>query len=106
MDFEKHYGELTSDIRINGLIPDGNSMPINIIFLAKKFKKMIKETDYHIDSFMNACFEKPQDLVKGEVYKWELLDGRGLQFDVYVIDAKKLFVKGKHFWVYAIGIIE
>lgn len=106
MDFEKHYGELTSDIRINGLIPDGNSMPINLIFLAKKFKKTINQTDYHIDSFMNACFEKQQDLKVGEVYKWELLDSSGLQFDVYVIDTKKLFVKGKHFWVYAIGIIE
>lgn len=39
MDFEKHYGELTSDIRINGLIPDGNSMPINVIFLPKSLKK-------------------------------------------------------------------
>lgn len=105
MDFEKHYGELTSDIRINGLIPDGNSMPINVIFLAKKFKKIIKETDYQIDSFMNACFEKPQDLKVGEVLKWELLDG-GLQFDVFIIDTKKLFVKGKNFWVYAMGIIE
>ena len=106
MDFEKHYGELTSDIRINGLIPDGNSMPINVIFLAKKFKKIIKETDYQIDSFMNVCFEKSQDLKVGEVYKWELLDSSGLQFYVYLIEIKKLFVKGKYFWVYAIGIIE
>ncbi len=105
MDFEKHYGELTSDIRINGLIPDGNSMPLSIIFLAKKFNKLVKKSEHKIDSFMNACFEKSQDLKIGEVLKWELLDS-DLSFDVFVIDTKKLFVKGKYFWVYAIGIIE
>jgi len=103
MDFEQHYGELTSDIRLNGIVPDGNSMPVNAIFLTKKFKKIIKDSGYIINDFMNVCFEKQQAFKSNENLTWELQD---LVLEVFVIDEKKLFVKGKHFWVYAIGIKE
>jgi hypothetical protein len=52
---------------------------------------------------MNVCFEKQQAFKSNENLTWELQD---LVLDVFVIDEKKLFVKGKHFWVYAIGIKE
>jgi len=103
MDFERHYGELTSEIRLDGIVPDGNSLPINTIFLTKKFKKIIKDSGYVINDFMNVCFEKPQEFKDNENLTWELQD---LKFDVFVIYEKKLFVKGKHFWVYAVGMIE
>lgn len=105
MNYEQHYGELTSEIRINGIIPEGNSMPINTIFLAKKFKKEITKSTLQINNYMNACFEKPQSFNVGETLTWELL-GYDLTMNVYVIEDKKLFVKGKHFWVYALGIVE
>ncbi|GHS71659.1 hypothetical protein EKTHUN627_24580 [Enterobacter kobei] len=102
-NIEQHYGELTSEITMNGITPDANSMPMNKMFLGKKFQKIIKNSTHTIDSVMNVIYEKPQSFENGEVYEWEL---QGLVLSVYVIECKQLFVKGKHFWAYNVGIIE
>lgn len=52
---------------------------------------------------MNVCFETQQDFTEGELLTWSI-QGEGM--DVYAIECKQLFVKGKHFWVYCVGIIE
>lgn len=103
MNFEQHYEELTSEIKLGGVTPDGNSMPINKIFLGKKFQKIIKNSTHNVDSYMNVIFEKKQTFKDGEVLEWEL---HGEVLPVFLIDYKKLFVQGKHFHVYAVGIIE
>lgn len=103
MNFEQHYGELTSEIKLNGITPYANSMPMNKIFLGKKFQKKVNENTHTIDSFMNVIFERPQEFIEGDVYEWVLND---VVLSVYLIETKALFVKGKHFWVYAVGIIE
>ncbi len=103
MNFEQHYGELTSEIKLNGITPYGNSMPMNKMFLGKQFLKKVNESTHNIDSYMNVIFEHPQQLSEGEVCEWMLND---LVLSVYLIEAKALFVKGKNFWVYAVGIIE
>lgn len=103
MNFEQHYGDLTSKIKLNGMTPDGNSMPINKCFLDKKFQKVVKKSNYQIDSYMNVIYEKKKDFKVGEVLEWEL---QGEKILVFLIESKKLFVKGKYFWVYAVGIIE
>ncbi|WP_217187118.1 hypothetical protein [Enterobacter soli] len=41
MYFDEHYEELTSEIRLDGITPDANSMPMNKMFLGKKFQKII-----------------------------------------------------------------
>ena len=103
MNFEQHYEDLTSDITLNGCTPYCNSMPINKCFLAKKFQKVVKNSSYTIDSYMNVGYEKPQTFKDGEVLQWEL---HGEVLNVFLIESKQLFVKGKNFWVYAVGIIE
>lgn len=103
MNFEQHYGELTSEIKLNGMTPDGNSMPLNKCFLDKKFQKLVKKSNHQIESYMNVIYEKKKDFKVGEVLEWEL---QGEKMPVFLIESKKLFVKGKHFWVYAVGIIE
>ncbi|HFK6417206.1 hypothetical protein [Enterobacter cloacae] len=103
MYFEEHYEELTSEIRLGGVTPDANSMPMNKMFLGKKFQKIIKNSTHNVDSYMNVIFEKKQTFNNGEVLEWEL---QGVVLTVFLIEYKKLFVKGKHFHVYAVGIIE
>ncbi|WP_312282560.1 hypothetical protein [Pseudescherichia sp.] len=103
MNFEEHYGELTGEIELNGLVPYANSMPIHKCFLGKKFQKVLKKKKINIEHFMNVCFETQQDFTEGELLTWSL-QGEGM--DVYAIECKQLFVKGKHFWVYCVGIIE
>ncbi|WP_318366891.1 hypothetical protein [Enterobacter sp.] len=103
MNFEQHYGELTKGIKLNGITPYGNSMPMSKMFLSKKFLKKVNTSTHNIDSYMNVIFEHPQQLSEGDVYEWVLND---LVLSVYLIEAKALFVKGKNFWVYAVGIIE
>ncbi|WCE14745.1 hypothetical protein [Enterobacter ludwigii] len=103
MYFEEHYEELTSEIRLGGVTPDANSMPMNKMFLGKKFQKIIKNSTHNVDSYMNVIFEKKQIFKNGDVLEWEL---QGEVLPVFVIEYKKLFVKGKHFHVYAVGIIE
>lgn len=103
MNFEEHYGELTEDILLDGLIPYANSLPINKCFLGKKFQKVVKKSELPIDNFMNVCFEKEQSIKDGSTITWTLQD---LELNVFVIESKKLFVKGKQVWVYAVGIIE
>lgn len=103
MNLEEHYGELTSEITMNGITPDANSMPITKVFLGKKFQKVVKNSTHTINSFMNVIYEKPQSFKHGEVLEWVLQD---LVLSVYLIEEKKLFVKGKFFWVYNVGIIE
>lgn len=103
MYFEEHYEELTSEIRLGGVTPDANSMPMNKMFLGKKFQKIIKNSTHNVDSYMNVIFEKKQIFKNGDVLEWEL---QGEVLPVFLIEYKKLFVKGKHFHVYAVGIIE
>ncbi|MGP8936761.1 hypothetical protein V1605_12255 [Enterobacter soli] len=62
MYFDEHYEELTSEIRLDGITPDANSMPMNKMFLGKKFQKIIKNSTYQIDSYMNVIFEKSKPL--------------------------------------------
>ncbi|KLP45418.1 hypothetical protein ABR36_03465 [Enterobacter ludwigii] len=68
-----------------------------------KFQKIIKNSTHNVDSYMNVIFEKKQTFKNGEVLEWEL---QGEVLPVFIIEYKKLFVKGKHFHVYAVGIIE
>lgn len=103
MYFEEHYEELTSEIRLGGVTPDANSMPMNKMFLGKKFQKIIKNSTHNVDTYMNVIFEKKQTFKNGDVLEWEL---QGEVLPVFLIEYKKLFVKGKHFHVYAVGIIE
>lgn len=103
MYFEEHYEELTSEIRLGGVTPDANSMPMNKMFLGKKFQKIIKNSTHNVDSYMNVIFEKKQTFKNGDVLEWEL---QGEVLPVFLIEYIKLFVKGKHFHVYAVGIIE
>lgn len=102
MIFEKHYEEQTSDITLNGVIPFANSTPIDISFLGKKFRKILKNESITCNTFMNVAYEKQQDF-DGSVLIWKLQD---METSVFLIEEKKLFVKGKHFWVYCVGIIE
>ncbi|MDD7993753.1 hypothetical protein [Kosakonia radicincitans] len=102
MIFEKHYEELTGDITLNGVIPFANSTPIDISFLGKKFRKILKNESITCNTFMNVAYEK-QQYFDGSVLIWKLQD---METSVFLIEEKKLFVKGKHFWVYCVGIIE
>ncbi|MDF2784229.1 MAG: hypothetical protein K0S95_764 [Pantoea eucrina] len=104
MNFCEHYGEQTKDILIGGLVPFGNSLPINKCFIGKKFAKVIKKSEYEIINYMNAVFEKEQEsIVVGDLHDWSL---DGLHIEVYVIGITNLNVKGKNVWAYALGIIE
>lgn len=103
MNFEQHYGEQTPDIRVSNTTPYANSMPMNRMFLGKKFGKALKQATFSCDCYMNVCYEKEQSFEDGTVLKWEL---DALSLDVYVIGSTKLFVKGKHVWAYCMGIIE
>lgn len=100
---EKHYEELTSDILFGNVIPFANSMPIDQCFLRKKFKKTIKNAGLKITHFMNVIYEKPQNqIVQGTFMDWSLL---GDISSVFVIDGTELFVKGKKYWVYCVGMV-
>lgn len=101
MNFDKHYGGRTPDIRLDDLTPYANSLPINKIFLGKKFKKQIKNMP--IEHYMAVVFESEQQISDGQLMKWVLDD---LVLNVYVIEHKQLFVKGKNVWAYAVGIME
>lgn len=101
--FENHYGESTAYITLEGITPFANSTPVETIFLGKKFTKELRKNNILSNSFMNVCYEKQQAFVTGTVLKWKL---RGDITNVYLIEEKKLFVKGKNFWVYCVGIIE
>ncbi|WP_312229008.1 hypothetical protein [Pseudescherichia sp.] len=103
MNFDEHYGDLTEEITLAGITPVANSLPIQKCFLGKKFQKAIKNSDHEITTFMNVGFEKPQIFENGSVLTWSM---QGQNLDVFVIDSKQLFVKGRNFWVYAVGIIE
>jgi len=103
MNFEEHYGDLTREITLDGIEPKANSMPVHKCFLGKKFQKVIKNTDYNIESYMNVIFDKKQTFADGQVLEWQL---QGEVMNVFLIEGKKLFVKGKHVWAYAVGIIE
>jgi len=103
MDFyEKHYGDLTPYISLDGIPVYANGMPTDICFLGAKFKKLIKKSGVQCLTYMNAVFEKPQQF-ENKMLEWKL---RTDKTDVYLIGSTKLFVKGKYFWVYCMGIIE
>lgn len=103
MNFEQHYGEMTHYIQLHGCTPVANSMPLSVMFLGKKQRKALKNTELKFDSYMNVCFESEQKLVDGSVLEWTLHDE---VMQVYLIDSTKLFVKGKLIWAYCVGIIE
>lgn len=100
---DQHYGEKTPYIKVDGTTPYANSMPLNVMFLNKKYSKVLKKADVHCDSFMNVCYEREQPFENGTVLNWQL---EGMDMDVYLIGCGKLFVKGKHVWAYCVGIIE
>lgn len=94
--FDKHYEEQTPYITLDGKMPYANSLPIDLMFLGKKFKKKVKG---QILSYMNVAYDRPQQF--GTDLEWSL---NGNSTEVLLIDETKLFVKGKHFWVYCVGI--
>lgn len=102
MIFDQHYGELTRDITINGTVPYANSMPIDKCFLGKKFQKLLKKKNQNVSNYMNIAYEREQSF-DSDLLEWEL---QGSIIDVVLIDYKKLFVKGRFFHVYCVGIIE
>lgn len=103
MIFDKHYENETPYITMQGITPFANSMPIDLCFLGKKFKKQLKNSNINCLCYMNVAYDKPQDFQELSVLEWKLHDD---STDVFLIEEKKLFVKGKHFWVYCVGIIE
>ncbi|CAI1949673.1 Uncharacterised protein [Serratia proteamaculans] len=110
---DQHYEDDTRSILINDLVPDGNSLPTNVCFLAQKYKKLLKqqlklineELDIEVDvqETMNIIFEKEQQLELGSMYQWSLFD---VERNIIVIYKTKLFVKGKYFWVYSTGLLK
>ena len=52
---------------------------------------------------MNVMFETKKALRTGVTYTWSLRD---MEFNVVLLDKTELFVKGKRFYAYCIGIIE
>ena len=52
---------------------------------------------------MAVVFEKPQEIVEGQLMTWTLDD---LTLNVYVLEHKQLFVRGKYVWAYAVGIMQ
>ncbi|ROP61618.1 hypothetical protein EDF81_0089 [Enterobacter sp. BIGb0383] len=103
MNFERHYEEQTAYITLGGETPIANSMPINKCFLGKKFQKILKNEGLTVNCFMNVCYDKSQSFTEGTIMKWKL---REEEIDVYLIESKKLFIKGKHIWAYCVGIVE
>lgn len=103
MNFEQHYGEKTSYIKIDGVTPYANSMATHKMFLTKKFAKVLKQATFECECYMNVCFEREQKFVDGQVLEWSLRDE---VMKVYVIGTTKLFVKGKMIWAYCMGIME
>jgi|GEM_PF-997160 len=102
-NMEQHFGDLTPYIQLEGLTPVANSMPMDICFLGKKFKKVLKQVTFECNSYMNVCFDKEQNLAEGTVLEWSLHDD---VMKVYVIGSTRVFVKGKPIWAYCVGIIE
>lgn len=103
MNFERHYEEQTAYITLNGVTPVANSMPIEKCFLGKKFQKILKKETFTVNYYMNVCYDKPQEFIDGSMMIWKL---REEETNVFLIESKKLFVKGKHIWVYCVGIVE
>ncbi len=100
MNFEEHYGDLTPFITLNGITPFANSMPINKCFLSTKLNKKLKKQDVSIDTYMNVIYEREQSF-DTEMLEWKMQD---LELDVVLIDSTRVFVKGRHFWAYCVGI--
>ncbi len=100
---DKHYEEKTPYISFDGKTPFGNSLPASNKLLNPKFKKILKKSGVDSEEWMSVFFEKPQDLEQGSTLEWKL---REVEHHVYLIDAVKLLVKGKYFWVYTVGIIK
>ncbi len=98
---DKHYEEQTVYITLEGVTPFANSTPIDITFLDKKFKKVLKKSGIDCDYYMNVIFEKSQNFENK--LEWKLHDHCT---DVFLIGETKLFIKGKHFYVYCIGIVN
>jgi len=73
------------------------------MFLGKKFLKLLKKSELNINHYMAVVFEAPQKIVDGQLMTWTL---DGVALNVFVIEEKQLFVKGKNVWAYAVGIIE
>ena len=103
MNLDKHYGERTPDIRLDDLIPYANSLPHSKMFLNKKVQKLIKKNQLPIEYYMAVVFEKPQEILEGQLMTWNLDD---VTLNVYVLEHKQLFVRGKYVWAYAVGIME
>lgn len=103
MNLDKHYGERTPDIRLDELTPYANSLPHSKMFLSKKYQKVIKKDELPIEYYMAVVFEKPQEIVEGQLMTWTLDD---LTLNVYVLEHKQLFVRGKYVWAYAVGIMQ
>ncbi len=110
---DQHYEDDTRSILINDLVPDGNSLPTNICFLGQKYKKLLKqqlklineelEMKVDVQETMNIIFEKEQQLELGSMYQWSLFD---VERNIIVIDKTKLFVKGKYFFIFLLGILK
>ncbi|EPC0896008.1 hypothetical protein ACRV5G_000669 [Enterobacter hormaechei] len=103
MNIEDHFEGETPYIQLNGETPFANSKPIQNCFMNKKVKKEFSKSGYSSNSYMNVMFERKKALRTGDTYTWSLRD---MEFNVVLLDKTELFVKGKRFYAYCIGIIE
>ncbi|HAV1973412.1 TPA: hypothetical protein JG946_003772 [Enterobacter hormaechei subsp. steigerwaltii] len=103
MDLEAHFEGETPYITLDGHTPYANSKPIENMFMNKQVKKELKNSGYKCSHFMNVIYEKKKALRKGDTYTWKLRD---MEFNVVLLGKAELFVKGKHVYVYCVGIME
>lgn len=100
---EEHFEGQTPYIQMNGETPFANSKPFDQCFIGKHIKKELRNTEYECKSFMNVIFERRKALRLRDTYTWKLRD---VEFNVVLLGKTDLFVKGKHVFVYCVGIVE
>lgn len=103
----QHYDESqTPYILLDNVTPVMNSLPFNRALMGnKKLKKVLHDHEVNdkVQDIMNIAFEKPQQLLVGEVVDWSM---RGVELNVVVLSHDKAFVKGTYVWLSVVGIIE
>ncbi|HEJ7614008.1 TPA: hypothetical protein SMH10_001424 [Klebsiella oxytoca] len=101
---EHHYGEDVSKIKLDGIVPFGNSYNFEVIvhLTHKKMKKVLKKLDPNVKQFMNVVFQYEQKQWKiGDILKWEY---DGFSYDVVLFGSNMISHKGKQFYQYCVGV--
>ncbi|EMG2255108.1 TPA: hypothetical protein ME558_003546 [Klebsiella pneumoniae] len=101
---EYHYGEDVSKIKLDGIVPFGNSYNFEVIvhLTHKKMKKVLKQLDPNVKQFMNVVFQYEQKQWKiGDILKWEY---DGFSYDVVLFGSSMISHKGKQFYQYCVGV--